>query len=63
MRFGVTEILIIAVVALVIFGSNKLGGVGKAIGTSIREFKEEVKSPENKGGGEDDSGKASNKHS
>ncbi len=42
MRLGVTEILLILVLALVIFGGSRLAGVGKALGTSIREFKKEV---------------------
>ncbi len=46
MRFGITEILLILVLALVIFGGGKLAGVGKALGTSIREFKKEVGSEE-----------------
>ena len=46
MRLGVTEILLILAVAILVFGSSKLSGLGKALGTSIREFKEEVKSPE-----------------
>ena len=47
MRIGVTEILLILVLALVLFGGNKLAGVGKALGQSIREFKKEV-TPEDK---------------
>ncbi|MDY4920777.1 MAG: twin-arginine translocase TatA/TatE family subunit [Phascolarctobacterium sp.] len=47
MRLGATEILLIIAVAILVFGSNKLSGLGKALGTSIREFKQEVKSPEN----------------
>ncbi len=46
MRLGTTEIILILVLALVIFGGGKLAGVGKALGTSIREFKKEVKEPE-----------------
>ena len=42
MRLGITEILLILVLALVVFGGNKLAGVGKALGQSIREFKKEV---------------------
>ena len=42
MRLGVTEILLILVLALVLFGGSKLSGVGKALGQSIREFKQEV---------------------
>ena len=37
------EILLIVVLALVLFGGNKLAGVGKALGQSIKEFKKEVK--------------------
>ncbi|MBQ9263340.1 MAG: twin-arginine translocase TatA/TatE family subunit [Clostridia bacterium] len=48
MRIGTTEILLIVVLALVLFGGNKLSGVGKALGKSIREFKEEVKPDEEK---------------
>ena len=43
MRLGTTEIILILVLALVIFGGGKLAGVGKALGTSIREFKKEDK--------------------
>ena len=32
MRLGITEILLILVLALVIFGGSKLSGVGKALG-------------------------------
>ena len=37
MRLGITEILLILVLVLVIFGGGKLAGVGKALGQSIRE--------------------------
>ena len=46
MRIGVTEILLILVLALVIFGGGKLAGVGKALGQSIHDFKKEVKKDE-----------------
>ena len=42
MRLGITEIVLILVLALVLFGGKKLSGVGKALGQSIREFKDEV---------------------
>ena len=35
MRLGTMEILLIVVLALVLFGGNKLAGVGKALGQSI----------------------------
>lgn len=43
MRLGMAEMLVILVIALVLFGGNKLAGVGKALGRSIKEFKDEVK--------------------
>ncbi len=63
MHIGVTEILLILVLVLVIFGGGKLAGVGKALGQSIREFKKEVKPVEEKGEGEaqGESGKTENK--
>ncbi len=61
MRLGTTEILLILVIALVVFGSSRLSGVGKALGTSIREFKEEVKSTGNAEGGESNVGKPAGK--
>ncbi|MGE4384489.1 MAG: twin-arginine translocase TatA/TatE family subunit [Endomicrobiaceae bacterium] len=36
---GFQEIVVILLLALLIFGSKKLPQIGKAIGTSIREFK------------------------
>jgi len=38
-NLGFTEILLIAIVALVIFGPNKLPELGRAMGKTIREFK------------------------
>ena len=43
MKLGTMEILLIVVLALVIFGGGKLAGVGKALGRSIKDFKNEVK--------------------
>lgn len=36
---GATELIIILVIALIVFGPGKLPEVGQAIGRSIREFK------------------------
>jgi len=44
MRLGATELLLILAIAFLVFGGSKLTGIGKALGTSIREFKQEVKS-------------------
>ena len=43
MRLGTTEIILILVLALVLFGGGKLAGVGKALGQSIKDFKKEIK--------------------
>ena len=37
---GVPELILILVIGLVIFGPGKLPGVGKALGQSIKEFKQ-----------------------
>lgn len=42
MGLGITELLVILLVVLVVFGAGKLSGVGKAVGKSVREFKDEV---------------------
>ena len=49
MRLGTTEIILIIVLALVLFGGGKLAGVGKALGKSIKDFKAEVKEDEGSG--------------
>lgn len=46
---GGWEWLIILAVALLLFGGSRLAGLGKGVGRSIREFKEEVKSADTKG--------------
>ena len=42
MRLGTTEIILILFLALILFGGGKLSGVGKALGTSIKDFKKAV---------------------
>ena len=60
MRLGTTEIILIIVLALVLFGGGKLAGVGKALGRSIKDFKNEVKEDkdDDKGNQPDDQTKA-----
>ena len=48
MRLGTTEIILIVILALVLFGGSKLAGVGKALGKSIKDFKNEVKDDDDK---------------
>lgn len=45
MMFGLSpgELIVILLVVLLLFGSTKLSGLGKSMGKSVREFKEEVR--------------------
>lgn len=40
---GSSELLIILVIALVLFGGSRLAGLGKSAGRAIREFKDETR--------------------
>ncbi|MFD1205852.1 MULTISPECIES: twin-arginine translocase TatA/TatE family subunit [Sporosarcina] len=40
---GVTSLILIAIIALLIFGPKKLPEIGKAVGSSLREFKNATK--------------------
>ena len=42
MRLGATEIILIIILALVLFGGGKLASVGKSLGKSIKDFKNEI---------------------
>jgi sec-independent protein translocase protein TatA len=43
MRIGATEIILIIVLVLLLFGGSKLSGLGKALGQSIKDFKHSLK--------------------
>jgi len=40
---GLPELLIIAFILVLIFGANRLSGLGKGMGQAIRGFKDEIK--------------------
>jgi sec-independent protein translocase protein TatA len=42
-RIGLPELLIILAIIIVIFGANRLPGLGKGIGGAIRNFKSGIK--------------------
>jgi sec-independent protein translocase protein TatA len=42
--FGPTELIIVLVIVLLIFGPKRLPGLGRSIGGALREFKESVTS-------------------
>ena len=43
---GLPELLIIFLILLLLFGANRLAGIGQAIGRTIREFRKEVRDVE-----------------
>jgi len=45
---GAPEILVIAIVAIVLFGGKKVGELGKGLGEGIRNFKTAMKGDEEK---------------
>lgn len=45
---GMTELIVILVIVLVIFGAGKLPEVGSALGKGIKNFKSSVSETENK---------------
>ena len=51
---GWPEIVGIIVVVLVIFGAGRLAGVGKALGTGVREFRQEARKPGEQEGEDED---------
>jgi sec-independent protein translocase protein TatA len=40
---GVPELLIILAIVVIIFGANRLPGLGRGIGSAIKNFKEGMK--------------------
>lgn len=42
-QIGPVELIIIVVILLLIFGANRLGEIGGALGKTVREFRHELK--------------------
>ncbi|GAB4350826.1 MAG: hypothetical protein Kow0099_34630 [Candidatus Abyssubacteria bacterium] len=40
---GWQELLIILVIVVLIFGTSKVSGIGKSLGTAIRDFRDSLK--------------------
>ncbi len=47
-KLGMPELLIIAFIALLIFGTGKIADLGKGLGEGIKNFKNAMKDGENK---------------
>jgi sec-independent protein translocase protein TatA len=52
-NIGPTELIIVLVIVLLIFGPKRLPGLGKQLGTGMREFKDSI-SGKDRGGDDDD---------
>lgn len=54
---GPFELIIILLIVIAVFGAGRIAGVGRALGTSVREFREEARNEEDEegeGNGEDE---------
>ena len=54
---GPFELIIILLIVIAVFGAGRIAGVGRALGTSVREFREEARNEEDEegeGDGEDE---------
>lgn len=43
---GLPELLVILAIVFIIFGANRLPGLGRGIGNAIKNFKNEMKDPD-----------------
>jgi sec-independent protein translocase protein TatA len=50
MSLGMPELLVILVIIILIFGANRLAGLGKGLGQAIRGFKDEMSDTEDERG-------------
>ena len=55
-RIGPTELLLILLIVLVLFGSSKLPQLAKGLGESIKEFKKAAKSEDDSADKKPDTG-------
>ena len=53
-RMGPTELIIILVIVLVLFGVGRIGKIGGELGKGIRAFRQGVKDPKNEAATEDE---------
>ncbi len=58
-RLGLPELLVILAIIIVIFGANRLPGLGRGIGDAIKNFKDGMKDEDDKNGKNDKNLKAS----
>ncbi len=51
---GPFELIIILLIVIAVFGAGRIAGIGRALGTSVREFREEARNEDEEGEGEGD---------
>lgn len=44
--FGPTELMVVAVIILLLFGAKRLPEIGKSLGSGIKEFKKSITAPD-----------------
>ncbi len=54
-RMGPTELIIILVIVLVLFGVGRIGKIGGELGKGIRAFRSGIKDPDEDASSEDES--------
>ena len=58
MQLGPTELIIILVIVVILFGVGRIGRVGKELGSGIREFRKGLQGDEDKSAKSDDQTKS-----
>ena len=53
---GPFELIIILLIVIAVFGAGRIAGIGRALGTSVREFREEARNEEDEEGEGDGDG-------
>ena len=47
-NLGFPELIVVLLIVIVIFGANRLPGLGRGIGNAIKNFKDEMKDKDDK---------------
>ena len=46
---GPFELIVILLIVIAVFGAGRIAGIGRALGTSVREFREEARNEDEEG--------------
>ena len=53
---GPFELIVILLIVIAVFGAGRIAGIGRALGTSVREFREEARNEDEEEGEEGEEG-------